>query len=100
MPVRAMLLVAVLSMTALQVTTVNATHEQRSEAAEIAVAHLGVDPESVRVTDEYTSDHNGVTHVYLRQIADGVDVAGADATVNVQDGIVVYSGSRFIDLSE
>jgi hypothetical protein len=26
-----------------------------------------------------------------------VDVEGADATVNIQDGIVIYSGSRFID---
>lgn len=100
MPVRAALLVAVLAMVALQVTEVGATHQEFSEEANIAIAHLGVDPESVRVTDEYTSAHNGVTHVYLRQISDGLDVAGADATVNVQDGVVVYSGSRFVDPSE
>ena len=100
MPVRAILLVAVLTMTALQVTSVSADHEPRSEAAEIAIAHLGVDPEGVRVTDEYTSAHNGVTHVYLRQISNGLDIAGADATVNVQDGVVVHSGSRFVDASE
>ena len=100
MPVRAALLVAVMAMAALQVTDVGATHQEFSEEANIAIAHLGVDPESVRVTDEYTSDHNGVTHVYLRQIVDGTDVAGADATVNVQNGVVVYSGSRFVDTSE
>jgi extracellular elastinolytic metalloproteinase len=38
--------------------------------------------------------------VYLRQIQDGEDVAGADATVNIQDGVVVHSGSRFVDPSE
>jgi Fungalysin metallopeptidase (M36)/Fungalysin/Thermolysin Propeptide Motif/Peptidase propeptide and YPEB domain len=67
------------------------------DAVEIAIEHLGVDRGSVRVTDTYTSDHNQVTHVYLRQVADGLDVAGADATVNVQNGVVVFSGSRFID---
>jgi hypothetical protein len=67
------------------------------DAVQIAIEHLGVDPASVRVTDRYTSAHNGVTHVYLRQVADGVDIAGADATVNVQNGVVVYSGSRFVD---
>src|SRR5687767_10721502 len=100
MLVRAMLLVAVLLLRARRVATGSASQEARIEAAEVDVAHLGVGPESVRVTDEYTSDHNGVTHVYLRQIEDGVDVAGADATVNVQDGIVIYSGSRFVDSSE
>lgn len=66
-------------------------------AVRIAIKHLGVKPSTVRVTDLYKSAHNGVTHVYLRQISDGMDIAGADATVNVQDGVVVYSGSRFID---
>ncbi|MGH2693074.1 MAG: M36 family metallopeptidase [Actinomycetota bacterium] len=100
MPARVALLVAVFAMAALQVTEVAATHQELSPEAQIAIAHLGVDPETVRVTDEYTSDHNGVSHVYLRQIADGVDIAGADATVNVQDGIVIHSGSRFVDPSE
>ncbi|MGH2710485.1 MAG: M36 family metallopeptidase [Actinomycetota bacterium] len=97
---KAILLAALFTTTALQVTGVSATHEEFSPEASIAIAHLGVDPESVRVTDEYTSDHNGVTHVYLRQLEDGVDVAGADATVNIQDGVVIHSGSRFIDPEE
>jgi Fungalysin metallopeptidase (M36)/Fungalysin/Thermolysin Propeptide Motif len=99
MPLRAALLVVAVMMTALQVTTVSADHEQFSPAAQIAIANLGVDPETVRVTDEYTSDHNGVTHVYLRQIENGLDIAGADATVNVQDGMVIHSGSRFVESS-
>lgn len=97
---RRILLVALLIGTALPMAEVSADHEEPSEAARIAMAHLGVDPHDVRITDEYTSDHNDVTHVYLRQTSDGVDIAGADATVNIQDGAVVYSGSRFIDPSE
>ena len=97
MPRKALMLVVFLMVSALSAGVVSADHEARSAAAEIAIDHLGVDPEAVRVTDEYTSAHNQVTHVYLRQLEDGVDVAGAEATVNVQDGVVVYSGSRFID---
>ena len=92
--------VALLLLIALSITPVAAQDPGHSQAAQIAIEHLGVDPDGVRVTDEYTSEHNGVTHVYLRQVADGVDVAGADATVNVQDEVVVHSGTRFIDPSE
>ncbi|MDQ3952630.1 MAG: hypothetical protein M3279_06675, partial [Actinomycetota bacterium] len=43
----------------------------RPKAVSIAIRHLGVKPKSVKVTDLYTSDHNRVTHVYLRQIVKG-----------------------------
>lgn len=69
----------------------------RSDAVQIAVDHLKVKRDSVKVTDLYTSDHNQVTHVYLRQLINGEETMGAEATVNIQDGVVVYSGSRFID---
>ena len=79
-----------------------AAEQPRSPAAELAVAQLAAevgseDVEGAIVTDEYTSSHNGVTHVYLRQTVDGLEVRGAEATVNVKDGVVVYSGSRFVD---
>ncbi|HEV3475241.1 MAG TPA: hypothetical protein VG602_07740, partial [Actinomycetota bacterium] len=86
-----LLLSVFLMLTALPATQVSAEHQQLSEAARIAIAHLGVAPEQVRVTDEYTSAHNQVTHVYLRQVKDGLDVAGADATVNIQDRTVIFS---------
>jgi extracellular elastinolytic metalloproteinase len=63
----------------------------------IAIEHLGLDPKSVDVTDVYTSNHNGVTHVYLRQRIEGEDAQGAVASAHIQDGVVVHSGSRFID---
>lgn len=70
---------------------------KRKGPVRIAIEHLGVAPKSVTVTDLYTSTHNRVTHVYLRQVIKGEETIGAEATVNVQDGSVVYSGSRFID---
>lgn len=49
------------------------------------------------VTDAYTSGHNDVTHVYLRQTVAGLEVLGADATVNVRDGAVLHAQHRMID---
>ena len=80
---------------------VAAEREDLSPAAAVAVEHLEKELGAaaladVEVTDEYTSQHNGVTHVYLRQRVDGLPVSGAVATVNVKDGLVVYSGHRFL----
>lgn len=51
---------------------------------------------SYRVTDLYTSDHNGVTHVYLRQQVGGLDVLGADLNVNLTaDGEIINVGASF-----
>lgn len=96
---KAILLAGALMMAAVPVQRVSAEGEWTRGAVEVAIEHLGVDAGSVRVTDRYTSAHNGVTHVYLRQTYRGLDIAGAEATVNVQNGAVVYGGSRFIDVS-
>ena len=59
------------------------------------------DVADLSVTDAYTSAHSGVTHVYLRQRRDGVDVAGANMTVNVAADLSVVSvGSRFLPLPD
>ena len=51
----------------------------------------------VIVTDAYTSEHNGVSHVYLRQRFQGVEVYGANINVNVSsDGTVLSHGSDFV----
>jgi hypothetical protein len=72
-----------------------------SKEARVAIAHLEKELgkaalAGVVVTDEYTSKHNGVTHVYLRQARNGTPVVGAEATVNVQDGKVILAGHRFV----
>ena len=54
------------------------------------------DLKDVTVTSSYTSAHNGVTHVYLRQRYEGIDVYAAEANVNVlRDGSIVSAGSSF-----
>lgn len=49
------------------------------------------------VTDQVVTDHNGVTHVYLRQTHQGLPIVGADINVNVaSDGSVLSVHSSFV----
>ena len=56
------------------------------------------DVAELRVMDVYRSTHNGVTHVYLRQLIDSLEVIRSNMTVNVMsDGTVLSARSRFMD---
>lgn len=86
---------------ALAVAPVAAQAEERSRASAVAVKHLQAELgeaalAGVVVTDEYTSPHNRVTHVYLRQASGGTPIVGAEATVNVQRNRVIFAGHRFL----
>ncbi|MER2998253.1 T9SS-dependent M36 family metallopeptidase [Pontibacter populi] len=49
------------------------------------------------VTDQYTSKNNGVTHIYLRQRFQGIEIVGANININIsKDGQVINMGNRFI----
>ncbi|MCB1229489.1 MAG: M36 family metallopeptidase, partial [Verrucomicrobiae bacterium] len=49
------------------------------------------------VTDQYVSDHNGVTHLYLRQQFGGIEVYNADINVNLtSDGEIINVNNRFV----
>ncbi len=49
------------------------------------------------VTDQYKSDHNGVTHTYLIQRHKGIKLYNAMITSNVgQDGKMVHLANRFV----
>lgn len=72
------------------------------DAVSVARAHLAgllgdEDVAGAILTDTTTSAHTGVTHVYLRQTVAGLEVLGADATVNVRDGEVLHAQHRMID---
>ncbi|KAF9903965.1 Fungalysin/Thermolysin Extracellular metalloproteinase 5 [Linnemannia zychae] len=48
------------------------------------------------VKNAYTSKHNGVTHVYFRQVVDGLEVVNGDINVNVdKHGNVISYGNSF-----
>lgn len=49
------------------------------------------------VTSSHTSSHNGVTHIYLRQQFEGLEVYSAVANVNVAaDGRIISANSDFV----
>jgi extracellular elastinolytic metalloproteinase len=51
----------------------------------------------VAVTDSYVSQHTGVTHVYLVQRFEGIEVVGARVNINVApDGGVMSLGGSFV----
>jgi hypothetical protein len=51
----------------------------------------------LKVMDEYQSQHNGVTHVYLRQQIAGIEVVGAEMSSSVaRDGKVINLHSSFV----
>jgi hypothetical protein len=81
-----------------------ATAQPEQVALEHVRTSLGLgagDVDELEVTDVVGSSHNGVTHVYVRQLIDGLPVHDAVATVNVKDGRVLHTGSRLLaDLDE
>src|SRR5688500_14501957 len=55
------------------------------------------DVADVVVTSETKSRHTGITHVYLRQRVDGLEVFGADSNFNVgADGALLSFGTSFL----
>jgi extracellular elastinolytic metalloproteinase len=52
--------------------------------------------ENVRVTASHTTGHNGITHVYLRQVVNGLDVVNAVANINIdRAGKIISVGNSF-----
>ncbi|KAL5501075.1 hypothetical protein ACEPAH_9462 [Sanghuangporus vaninii] len=45
--------------------------------------------------DSYTDDNTGVTHVYFRQLINGLEVSDGLINVNVKDGAVISYGDSF-----
>ncbi|MBD1395572.1 T9SS-dependent M36 family metallopeptidase [Pontibacter sp. JH31] len=49
------------------------------------------------VTDQYVSKKSGITHIYLRQRFQGIEVVDANININIdRDGNVINMGNRFI----
>lgn len=62
-----------------------------------ALGLTGADTRDFVVTDQFVSAHNGVTHIYLRQRYNGIEVHNADMNINVAaDGSIINIGNRFV----
>ncbi|KAG0696364.1 Fungalysin metallopeptidase-domain-containing protein [Suillus ampliporus] len=46
-------------------------------------------------SDSYTDHATGVTHVYARQIIQGVQVADGNVNLNIKDGVILSRGNSF-----
>ena len=67
----------------------------RREAAEYGLQ--AADVAELAIRSSYTSRHNGVTHVNINQRYAGLEVFGADTTVNVAaDGSIVHVGGASV----
>ncbi|KAG6890177.1 hypothetical protein C0995_010882 [Termitomyces sp. Mi166 len=47
--------------------------------------------------DSYTDSNTGVTHVYVRQVVNGLEVTNGDININIRHGIVLSYGTSFYD---
>jgi extracellular elastinolytic metalloproteinase len=47
--------------------------------------------------DSYTDTNTGVTHVYVRQFVNGLEVVDGDINLNIKDGVVISYGNSFYD---
>src|ERR1700722_16369952 len=43
--------------------------------------------------DSYTDKNTGVSHIYIRQIVNGLEVADGDINVNIKNGAVISHGN-------
>ena len=69
--------------------------------ARAAAGDLGVsvaDVADLAVTDQYRTEHNGVSHLYLRQKIEGLEVDGTEYGVHLdRRGQVFYTAGSFVD---
>ena len=83
------------------------TTAQQQSPLDIALRHIEQNLEELQLTetdianytvsDLYTSRHNGVTHVYLKQHHNGIPIPNAIINVNIlPDGRVLNMGNRFV----
>lgn len=80
---------------------------QQGSALDVALRYLrqnrnrlgltGSDIADIAVTDQYVSEHTGVTHIYLRQRINGIEVVDANININVTaDGRVLNMAGSFV----
>ena len=72
-----------------------ATDYLKANAGQLGLAAADLD--HYRVTNQYTDNHSGVTHVYLQQMYRGLPIENTRAYVNVaRDGSVINAGTSFV----
>ncbi|KAI9102438.1 Fungalysin metallopeptidase-domain-containing protein [Phlyctochytrium arcticum] len=69
---------------------------KQENALRFLAEHARVSPSALRITSSYESKHNGITHVYVQQYENDVEIVNAVANVNVDStGAIVSFGESF-----
>ncbi|GAO49554.1 hypothetical protein G7K_3703-t1 [Saitoella complicata NRRL Y-17804] len=73
------------------------TETEPLDVARAFLAHQGIDKNEYKLVDDwYTDLHTGVTHMYFRQVVDGIEVLNGDINLNIMgDGTILSYGSSF-----
>ena len=96
-------LTLILSITA--ICTFSAIHAQAQKSPliesflQLKMSGLGLDPQDVKdyvITDQYTSSHNDVTHIYLQQQYQGIPIQHAQISMHIHKKQLVKINSSFI----
>ncbi|KAJ1804061.1 hypothetical protein LPJ56_005706, partial [Coemansia sp. RSA 2599] len=67
-----------------------------SIAASYLSEHHDIPEDNMKLKSAYRSEHTGVTHVYFRQVVNGLEVVNGNANVNIdKNGRVISSGNSF-----
>lgn len=65
-------------------------------AVEYVHQTLSISEKDYAISSSYKSSHNNVTHVYLKQIVNGIEVENGDLNINIdRQGRVVSMGESF-----
>lgn len=65
----------------------------QSFAMGLVPPHLDAAATFVLRKDSYTDRNTGITHAYLRQFINGLEVADGDLNVNIKDGTILSYGN-------
>lgn len=77
------------------------TDESHSIALAYSQNSHGIRPENVKITDAYTNKDTGISHVYVRQTSDGLDVINSLTNINIdKHGRVISSSHAFAPTHE
>jgi uncharacterized repeat protein (TIGR01451 family) len=70
---------------------------QYLSAAATAMGLLSADLDELIISDQYKSEHNGITHIYYQQCYKGIPIHNAVTSVHIaRDGRVFDSPARFV----
>lgn len=74
-------------------TNIKNLYASRMQEFKLTAADL----QDMVLTDQYTDQHNGVTHIYLRQVVKGIEVFNANSSLHLsKDGNIISIQNGFV----